>query len=223
MSTRRLSLWSLFLAITLTGCAAQQRGSTVTNTAASSTTKTISDSTLLEQASKDHSRWVSDALKSGKYKHIMIDAVAMKPMPKNLTADQQGQLKELFAVFDKILRAEMSQRISVVSTSGADVARLQPTITSVTSSTQGMKAYEVIPIAAILGGIKAATGTRAKEIEISLLANVIDSQTSEVLATVVRRGTADQADRMQASVEDVREILTEWAKQGAKNVAGLFN
>ena len=153
----------------------------------------------------------------------MIDAVVMKPMPQNLTADQQARLQDLFTVFDQVLAAEISQKIPVVSTPGANVARLKPTITGPPSAMQGMKAYEVVPIAAILGGIKAATGTRAKKVEVSLEAKLVDSLANEIVAAVKSKGLAEQADRVQASVEDVREILTEWAKHGAKNVAGLFN
>ncbi|MBV1928064.1 MAG: DUF3313 domain-containing protein [Gammaproteobacteria bacterium] len=194
MNIRYLPLGSLFLAIAITGCAAEQKrpASTAYKTAQVASSS-ASNSTQMEQVSKDHTRWVSDALKSGKYKHMMIDPVVMKPMPSNLTTDQQALLNRLFIAFDQILLTEMSQRVSVVTTPGADVARLRPTITGATSSAQGMKAYEVIPIAAIFGGIKAATGTRAKEIEVSLDVKLVDSQSNEIVASMKRKGTADQA------------------------------
>ncbi|MBL4890202.1 MAG: DUF3313 domain-containing protein [Candidatus Lindowbacteria bacterium] len=217
---------SIVLCLTVTilsACATKQQAiSKPVYTSGSSTSNTATNPQY-EEVSGDHSRWIGDELKAGNYKQLIIDPVTMSPLPEDLNADQQARLNDLFATFNQILLTELSSKISVVNTPGIGVARLLPTFTSIASSTQGMKAYEVIPLAALIGGIKAATGTRGKEVELWLEAKVVDSQTNELLARIVRKGTADQANRKQATVEDVREMLQEWAKGSADSAAKLFN
>ena len=220
----RLSI-PLFLAFAMLGaCATKQPAvSKPTYSTSSAASSNTTPNPQYEEVSDNHSRWISEKLKSGSYKHVIIDAVALSPMPEGLSSDQKTRLNELFTAFDQILLAELSSKTSVVEMPGVGIARIQPMFTSVTSSTQGMKAYEILPIAALLGGIKAATGTRAKEVELWLEAKVVDSQTNELLARIVRKGTAEQADRKQATVVDVREMLQEWAKDAAASAAKLFN
>ena len=208
----------------LSACATKQQAvSKPVYTSNSSASNSTTPNPQYEQVSGDHSRWVGEKLKAGNYKRLIIDAVVLSPMPEGLSSDQKTRLNELFTAFDQILLAGLSSKTSVVEMPGVGIARIQPMFTSVTSSTQGMKAYEILPIAALLGGIKAATGTRGKEVELWLEVKVVDSQTNELLARIVRKGTADQADRKQATVEDVREMLQQWAKDGAASAAKLFN
>jgi uncharacterized protein DUF3313 len=223
-SEPRLAILLCFILVVLGGCAAEQQtvskpvysgGSTATN-------NTITNPQY-EEVSDDHSRWVSEKLKAGNYKHLIIDAVIMNPMSENLTTDQQNRLNDLFGAFNEILLTELSSKVSVVDAPGVGVARLKPTFTNISSSMQGMKVYEVVPVAALLGSIKAATGTRAKEVELWLEATMVDSQTNELLARIVRKGSADQADRKKATAEDVREMLQNWAKESATSAAELFN
>ena len=222
--TIRLSiLLGLTLSI-LSGCANEQQ--TAAKPVYPSNAPAASNATnnpQLEKISGDHSRWIGDKLKSGNYKHLIIEAVVINPLPEDLTSDQQKRLDSLLTAFDQILLAKLSTKVSIVNEPGIGIARLQPTFTSVSSSMRGMKAYEVIPLAALIGGIKAATGTRGKEVDLWLESTVVDSQTDELLTRMVRKGSADQADRNQATVEDVRELLQEWAKEGAASAAKLFN
>lgn len=217
-------LFCVSLAI-IGGCANKQQNPTVPvySSSSNASSNSTTPNPQYEQVSDDHTRWIGDKLKNGDYQHLIIDAVVMTPMPENITADQQTRLHELFTAFNQILLAELSSKISVVNTPGVGVARIQPTFTTVSSSMQGMKIYEIVPLAALLGGIKAVTGTRDKEVELWLEALVVDSQTDELLARIVRRGSSDQADREQATVEDVREMLQEWAKDSATSAAKLFN
>ena len=223
---------SILLFLTFSGlsaCTANQQAATKTPyseiSSATNSSVTGNDTPLpqYEKVSGDHTRWIGDKLKAGNYKHLIIDPVAMSPKPENLTADQQKRLDDLFTAFNEILLAELSSKVSIVNTPGVNVARLQPIFTSVSSSMQGMKVYEVVPLAALLGGIKAATGTRGKEVELWLEAELVDSETKESLARIVRKGTADQAERHEASVEDVRGVLQQWAKDGAASAAKLFD
>lgn len=77
-------------------------------------------------------------------------------------------------------------------------------------------------MAALLGGIKAATGTRGKEVELWLEAEVVDSETKESFARIVRKGSADKVERHETSVKVVRGTLQQWAKDGATSAAMLF-
>ncbi len=227
MNKKCLSKRAFFLGLTLailSACASQQQTVATPAYSSKATASTVGTTKReVEKVSADHSRWIGDKLKTGNYKHLIIDPVVMAPLPVGLSPEQQTRLDELLTAFNQILLAELSAKVSVVSAPGPDVARLQPTFTHVSSAMQGMKVYEVIPLAALLGGIKAATGTRDKEIELWLEAKVSDSISNELLATMARKGSSDQADRKQATLEDVREMLRDWATNSATSAAELFN
>ena len=224
MNKTSLSVLICLMMIILSACSASQPTAVNPSLSSSSSASGSAASTpQYEEVSGNHTRWIGDKLVAGNYKHLLIDSVVMDPAPKGLTSGQQALLDELFTTFNKILLNGLSAKVSVVNAPGDGVARLQPTFTNISSTMQGMKAYEVVPLAALLGGIKAATGTRDKEVELWLEAELVDSQTNEILARIIRKGSADQADRKQAEVEDVREMLQQWAKESATAAAELFN
>ena len=101
------------------------------------------------------------------------------------------------------LTEKVSDKIGAVfnlaSEPGPEVLRMQAAITGVEITTEGMKAYEVVPVAAIFGGLKALTGTRDREVLVFLEVKLSDSETGEMVGAALRRiegekleGTKDQ-------------------------------
>jgi hypothetical protein len=50
-----------------------------------------------------------------------------------------------------------------------------------------MKWYEVVPIAAVVGGVSAATGHRDQDTELFIEAELVDARTNQTVARVVRK------------------------------------
>lgn len=60
-------------------------------------------------------------------------------------------------------------------------------MTGVCASNEGMHGYEVVPVAALVGSVRAVTGHRAQDSELYVHAECIDASTGETVAKVVRK------------------------------------
>ena len=85
-----------------------------------------------------------------------------------------------------------------------------------------MTGWEVIPIAAIVGGVQAATGTRSRIVQVVFEAEALDSTTNESLAAMVRKGTAEQDDRKKLTQEDFMIIVKEFGATSGENLAKVL-
>jgi hypothetical protein len=85
---------------------------------------------------------------------------------------------------------------------------------------EGMKPYEIIPIAAIFAGATAATGARDSNSVVYLEARLIDTQTNHIVAKSVRKGlgTTLENNKAQMTVDDVKPVLDMWAKDAGEFV-----
>ena len=70
---------------------------------------------------------------------------------------------------------------------GAKVLNLRAAITGVSAANEGMKWYEVVPIAAVVGATSAATGHRDQDTTLFIEAELVDARTNQTVARVVRK------------------------------------
>lgn len=164
-------------------------------------------------------RWVSPKLKAGNYTQIFIDPVIVYPAPKSsaqvhykLILDAASYLEQ--AVAQQIRGAGME----VVDYPAPGALRLRAAITTVESKAEGLKAYEVIPIAAIVAGVTTATGARDRNVEAFLEVEVTDISTGEVMSRAVKKGISENTlenDKTQVQMKDLKPTLDRWAKDAA--------
>jgi hypothetical protein len=90
---------------------------------------------------------------------------------------------------------------------------VRPAITGVSSKTQGLKPYELIPVALMAAAVSTASGIRDQEVDIATEANFLDGSDQRVIAQVVRKGTGQplENDTQKLTVQDVRAVLDGWA------------
>ena len=87
-------------------------------------------------------------------------------------------------------------------------------ITGVSTATEGLKPYEVIPIALVVAGAMTATGHRDQNTELYLEGEFIDAATGKSVARVVRKGfgkTLDN-DEQNVTLDDLKAIVNDMAK-----------
>jgi hypothetical protein len=91
---------------------------------------------------------------------------------------------------------------------------LRSAITGVTVSTEGLKAYEVIPVALVLAAATTAAGTRDRDSTIFIELEGLDARTSEPVLRVVRKGhgLALENSSTQLTLEDLKPVLDVWAR-----------
>ncbi|MDF2489254.1 MAG: hypothetical protein K0S77_1876, partial [Pseudomonas sp.] len=88
---------------------------------------------------------------------------------------------------------------------------------------EGLKPYEVIPIALVAAAVNTASGGRDQAVDIAVEAAFLDGGTQKVLAQVVRKGSGKELenDTQQLTLEDVKPVLDGWASDMRKSFVAL--
>ena len=73
-------------------------------------------------------------------------------------------------------------------------------ITGVSAKAEGLKAYEVIPIALVVAATTTAAGTRDRETEIFVEAEMLDGSTGQPVMRVVRKGRGQELENREEQV-----------------------
>ncbi|SEN20797.1 Protein of unknown function [Pseudomonas sp. ok272] len=137
-------------------------------------------------------RWVSPAWNANAYDTVVFNTLELYPAPKPDERVNRQTLDELQRYMTTQAKSTLSNKYRVVSTrqaapAGAKVLLMRAAITGVSASNEGMKWYEVIPVAAVIGGVSAASGHRDQDTELFIEAELIDAQTNQTVVRVVRK------------------------------------
>lgn len=198
------------LAIALPGC-------TSTKPSSKQFSGFLSDYSKLEERKTPSGQtalaWISPDLRQGKYTAIMIDPVGFYPRPP---VDSQVPVSTMLKVSEYLTakaRQSVSPHLRVTDKPGPGVLRWDAAITGVSTPMEGMKAYEIIPIAAIFAGASAAAGTRDRNTVVYLEARLVDSQTGRIMAKSVRKGLGTELEnsKTQMTLDNVKPVLDMWA------------
>ena len=86
---------------------------------------------------------------------------------------------------------------------------MRAAITGVNASNEGMKWYEIIPVAAVVGGVGAVTGHRDQDTELYVEAVLLDPTTNEPVARVVRKVFGNKLENAstQIKAEDFTQAI----------------
>ena len=171
-------------------------------------------------------RWIGPKLSFANYKTFLIEDIIFFPEPEpednpQVSAETLEQVRDLTTM---LLKAKVGEVLELSEEAGPQVVRVQAAITGVSVETEGMKAYEVLPVTAIFGGIKAMTGTRDREVRIFLEAKLTDSESGEVLGAAVRRlkGENLKGKKDQLTVEDMRKNIEQATDDAASVTSEMF-
>jgi hypothetical protein len=118
-------------------------------------------------------------------------------------------LDQIRSYLTEKLNAKVGAVLNVTTEPGPGVLRMQTAVTGVEIKTEGMKAYEVVPVAAIFGGIKALTGKRDRDVRVYVEAKFSDSQSGEVIGAALRKVEGEQlkGKKDQLELEDMQKSL----------------
>lgn len=73
---------------------------------------------------------------------------------------------------------------------GPDTLTVRPAITRITTSTQGLRLYEWLPITLVAAGVSTAAGIRDQDSEIATQLSLEDGSTGDVVAAIVSEAPA---------------------------------
>lgn len=112
------------------------------------------------------------------------------------------------------MRLELAGRLRIVEHADRDTLVLRSAITAVNLSPEGLKVYEVVPVALVVAAASAAAGTRDINTEIYVELEAIDGRTSQPMTRVVRKGHGLQLenDSTQLQLKDIKPALDKWSQ-----------
>ncbi len=169
-------------------------------------------------------RWIGPKLSFANYKTLLVEDVIFHPEPKEDAQIKKENLEAIRAYFTLKLRERLGDIFTLAEEPGAGVMRIRVAITGVDIKTQGMKGYEVLPVAAVFGGVKALTGSRKREVRIFIEAKVSDSLTDETIGAAVERTAAESLKnkREELELDHMQGNLKELADEARLVLEGLL-
>jgi len=137
-------------------------------------------------------RWVAPSWNPSAYDTVVFNRLELYPQPQPNERINRQTLDELQNYMTAQAKGVLSQKYQVRTNAtsvppGSKTLILRAAITGVNASNQGMKWYEVIPVAAVVGGVSAATGHRDQDTELFIEAEFVDANTHQTVAKVVRK------------------------------------
>ncbi|UZE08621.1 DUF3313 domain-containing protein [Pseudomonas corrugata] len=161
----------------------------------------------------DVMRWVDPGIEPGKYTRIYIEPTQLYPKPQPTVKIPQTTLSGITAYYDQALRREAGKSLPLATGPGPGVLVMRAAITAVGSKTEGLKPYEVIPIALVAAAVSTASGIRDQETTLGTEAVFLDGGNNAVIAQVVRKGTGKPLSNESQVMkpDDVKGVIDGWA------------
>lgn len=137
-------------------------------------------------------RWVSPSWNPDAYNTVAFNKLELYPAPKPTERVNQQTLDELQSYMTSKAKGVLGKKYRVVSSAksapaGSKTLIMRAAITGVSAENEGMKWYEVVPVAAVVGGVSAASGHRDQDTTLFIEAEFIDASTNQTVAKVVRK------------------------------------
>jgi len=158
-------------------------------------------------------RWIDPKLDVNKYNSVYIEPTQLYPKPQATVKIPQATLNGITSYYDQALKREIGKSLPLAAGPGPGVIVVRAAITAVSSSTEGLKPYEVIPIALVAAAVSTASGIRDQETDLATEAVFLDGSDNHVIAQVVRKGTGKplENDSQVMKADDVKGVLDGWA------------
>lgn len=159
-------------------------------------------------------RWVSPDYNATKYRSVYVEKPVFYPKPTPSAEVSQATLDQITDYLHQAMRRELAGRMTVVDQPDSDSLVMRSAITAVSTSAEGLKFYEVIPIALVVAAASTAAGTRDRNTEIYVELEALDASNSKPMVRVVRKGHGLQLENSSAqlNLNDIRPALDVWAK-----------
>ena len=158
-------------------------------------------------------RWMDPKLDVNKFTRFYIEPTQLYPKPQPTVKIPQSTLNGITGYYDQALKRELGKSLPLATGPGPGVIVVRAAITAVSSKTEGLKPYEVIPIALVAAAVSSASGIRDQETDLATEAVFLDGGDNHVVAQVVRKGTGKplENDSQVMKADDVKGVIDGWA------------
>jgi hypothetical protein len=154
-------------------------------------------------------RWLGPRLNFANFQTVMVDEVAMCPEPEPNERVSQETIDAINEFTTRVMRDKVAAVLNLSWEPGPGVLRMRTALVGFHIQTEGMKAYEVLPVTAIFGAAKAITGTRDQDVWLFYETRLEDSETGELVGATMRAVNGDQlkGKKDQLSLDDMKESI----------------
>jgi hypothetical protein len=158
-------------------------------------------------------RWIDPKVDINKFTSVYVEPSQLYPKPQPTAKISQQTLNGITSYYDQALKRELSKSLPLAAGPGPGVIVIRPAITAVSSKTEGLHAYEVIPIALVAAAVSTASGIRDQETTLATGAVFLDGGSNKVVSQVVRKGTGKplENDTQALKADDVKAVIDGWA------------
>lgn len=158
-------------------------------------------------------RWIDPKLDMSKYTSVYVEPTQLYPKPQPTVKIPQATLNGITGYYDQALKREIGKSLPLAAGPGPGVMVVRAAITAVSSKTEGLKPYEVIPIALVAAAVSTASGIRDQQTDLATEAVFLDGGNNKVLAQVVRKGSGKplQNESQVMKADDVKGVIDGWA------------
>lgn len=135
-------------------------------------------------------RWVDPGFDLARYDSLVLQPLNFYPQPKPDSRVDQATLDAVLARANQQMAAALTQRLPLVKPEQAGPRTLifRGAITGVAAQNQGLRPYEILPVALVLGGAMAAAGERDQNTELFLEGELVDNASGKSMLRLVRKG-----------------------------------
>jgi len=159
-------------------------------------------------------RWMAPGFAPSAYNTVVFKQLELYPAPKPTERVNMQTLQALQAYTTTSVKNTLSQKYTVVPSlpeapAGSRTLIMHAAITGVSASNEGMKWYEVVPVAAVVGAASAATGHRDQNTELYIEADFVDAASGLPVVKVVRKvfGKTLENDSQAITADDFKAAI----------------
>jgi hypothetical protein len=169
-------------------------------------------------------RWFAPHLNSENYQTALVDDVVLYPTPEPGPQVSAKTLEDISEYLSSQLQGKIGKVIPRADAAGAGVVEIQTALTGVDVASEGLHAYELIPVSAIFHGVQAARGKRKEDVQVFVEVKLLDSESGELVGAVVRRieGEKLKGKKDQLVLADMLDSLNQVSDDAAGALSTIF-
>ena len=166
-------------------------------------------------------RYANPMFTPANYDAVMVEPVTFYPKPQPTAQLTQETIDQIGSYLTDSLRQKIGEKVQVVDRPGPGVAKLNVAITGVAGEKEGLKPYQIIPVAFVITMASRGVSGTPEEAKLVVEARATDSISGATLMKVVRVGTGEglkkntEGERV-ISLESVKPLIDRWAEAVAK-------
>jgi Protein of unknown function (DUF3313) len=166
-------------------------------------------------------RYANPIFTPANYHAVMIEKVEFYPRPVPTEQLSQETIDQIGSYLTNALHQKIGEKVQVVDRPGPGVAKLKVAITGVAGEKEGLKPYQIIPVAFVMTMASRGVSGTPEEAKLVVEAKATDSSSGATLMKVVRVGTGEGLEKNTGgerviSLESVKPLIDRWAEAVAK-------